>query len=162
MDTLILEISPEGYLAHFIFFSLITIILAILVYLLLTSRRFRRHQYKTLGTLQKTLSLGIVLPLAGLALYHFYDDDWNYFFTLEKNSNTIEIGYYYPKRVVTLNSLDQITISTTSHIKKSGLMFRFVIKTVNGKEYKSQLISKYNLENITNNINNRLGIKVKN
>lgn len=161
MDKLILDINPEGYLIHFNIFTSVTVILAFLIYMLLSTNRFRRLQYKTLGTLKRTSSLLLVLPLAGLAIYYFYNDDWGYFFTLKKHSQTIELGYYYPKRAVTLDRPGKITIHTASYIRKSGLMFRLVLKTENGTEYKSQLISQYDLGNVIDDIENTLSIKVK-
>ena len=160
MNEFILSISPRGYWVHFALFASLTVVVAIVIYTLLSSTKFRRRQFRKLGRLSKITSLLLVLPFAGAAIYYFYSEDWGYFFTLKPHEQTIEIGYYWPSRTIVLGRSDQLTVHTESSIRKSGLMYRLVIRAGNGAEYSSQLMNRNDLDDILVGIERRLGVKV--
>jgi hypothetical protein len=161
MDTSILRISPQGYLVFFMLFSSITVILAFIVYALLCSSKFRRPQFREGRKLSKVSTLLIVAPLVGVLLWYIYSESWGYFFTLESNAKTIDIGYYYPERKVTLNKADIVAIHVTSHIRKGGTQYRLVIRIEVGDEYISQLISQRDIRSVIATLEKELNIKVK-
>jgi uncharacterized membrane protein len=161
MDTSILRISPQGYSVFFMLFSSVTVILAFIIYALLCSGKFRRPQFREGRKLSRVSALLIVTPLAGVLLWHIYSYSWGYFFTLESNAKSIDIGYYYPARKIALNKADIVAIHVTSHIRKGGTQYRLVIRIKNGDEYISQFISQNDIGRILATIEKELNIKVK-
>lgn len=161
MDTSILRISPQGYSIFFMLFSSIAVILVSIIYALLCSNKFRRPQFNKAGKFSKVSSLLIVALLLGGMLWYLYSESWGYFFTLESNAKTLNVGYFYPERKVVLNKADIISIHVTRHIKKSGIQYRLVIRIKNGDEYVSQLISQRNLQSILTATEKELNVKVK-
>lgn len=161
MDESILLISPKGYLVYFALLSSIIVILAISVYTLLCSNRFRRPQFQETKKLSKTSSLLLIVPLAGVALYYVYIDIWGYFFTLENHPETIDISYHFPAKTISLNKADNISIRSTNHIRKGGTKFRLRIQLENGDEYMSQLINLQDLKSIISTVEKSLNVKKK-
>ena len=142
-------------------FSSITVILALIIYALLCSSKFRRTQFREGQKLSKVSALFIVAPLVGVCLWYIYRESWGYFFTLESTAKTIVTGYYYPARKIALNKADIVAIHVTSHIRKGGTQYRLVIRMETGNEYISQMISQRDIGSVLVTIENELNIKVK-
>lgn len=161
MDASILRISPQGYSIFFMVFSSIAVILAAIIYALLCSGKFRRPQFREARNLSKISALLIVAPLLGILLWYVYSESWGYFFTLQSNAKTVNIGYFHPVRNIAFNKDDIVAIHITYHIRKSGTQYRLVIRIENRGEYISQLISQKHIGGVLATIEKELNVKVK-
>jgi hypothetical protein len=161
MDTSILQIGTQGHLIYFTLFSFIIVSLAFVAYALLSSNRFRRPQFREAGTLSRASSILIVAPLAGLPLWYLYNDSWGHFFTLEIHDGAVHIGYYFPERTVSFGKDDIVSISTTSHIRRTGARYRLVIRLENTEEYTSQMINQQDTMSVVESLEKAINIEVR-
>ena len=155
-DQLLLSISPEGFFIYFSLFTGLFLVVAVVVYVLLRSRRSRRSQFSGLGSVSKPTAFIVAAVLFLVPLSYFYTDSWSYFFTLRVEGDAIELGYVFPERHRSIAFSDITSVQASSHVRKAGTKYRLIVQTTDGEQYASQLLRKEELERVQSRLNDYL------
>jgi len=154
MEKTILSLNADGYFVHFAFLVAIGLALGIIVYVISKHPGTRREQFRNFSAIPLPISLILGLAVAIPIIIYAYISSWSYFYSIGTTNGTIIIGYHFPKRTVFIDITNQIEITDTIHIGKSGPKYRLKIATPDGSQYFSQLISKDRAEAATLHLNN--------
>jgi len=160
MSTL-LSINPGGYFIYFAAMSAVVMLLSLVVYLALHTKKARRQAFQNWGTLSTKNSLLLILPLALLAFYAIYQQSFGHFFSLQSKQQQIEMLYHYPNTKIRLALSDIEEISVSSHIKRSGLQYRLIIHARDGQQYSSQLIAARDLKKLLPQLEKKLSVQIR-
>lgn len=142
--------SPLNGLVQFFLLAFCGFFLGAVVYVLCSYPSTRREQFRVLGSSKRTGML-----LGGIILVTFiagaYLSCWMEFYQLDADNNSINLGYYGPRRTVTIpiDDIKSVVMVTTNY---KGNWSQIIINTGNKKIYKSADVKEERLINIYHNV----------